>query len=252
MHVLGYKVYFVHYRRFHFSLNRNSRYGLYCSNEPTLDLEKVANQSYPVALEIIFYFGFLITYAVKSLMIPLYMWLPDTHGEAYFSTCMLLAGILLKMGAYKLIQINMELLAHAHFRFSPLLMILGIIQILHATSTSICRHNLKKFISYSSVSHMGFIIIGIGSITSMGLNGAILQILFHGLIGAALFFLGGTCSNRICFVYLEEMGGYVSQCQKHLPCFVVSQWFSSIARNKWFCCRIISFFFGIFTSPNIF
>lgn len=71
---------------------------------------------------------------------------------------------------------------------------------------------------------MGFIIIGIGSITGMGLNGAILQRLSHGLIGAALFLLAGTSCDRIRFVYLEEMGGYLSQCQKYLPCLVVSRW----------------------------
>ncbi|KAK8953147.1 hypothetical protein KSP40_PGU001115 [Platanthera guangdongensis] len=118
---------------------------------------------------------------------------------------MLLAGILLKMGAYGLILINMELLAHDHSRLSPWLVIVGIIQILYASSTSLGQRNFKKRIAYSSVSHMGFIIIGIDSITSMGLNGAILQILSHGLIGAALFFLGGTCWDKICFVYLEEM-----------------------------------------------
>ena len=73
--------------------------GLYGSNEPTLNFETLANQSYPMVLEILFYFGFLIAYAVKSPIIPLHTWLPDTHGEAHYSTCMLLAGVLLKMGA---------------------------------------------------------------------------------------------------------------------------------------------------------
>lgn len=100
---------------------------------------------------------------------------------------MLLAGILLKMGTYGLIRINMELLAHAHSKFSLWLIIVGIIQIFYAASTSLGQRNFKKHIAYSYVSHMGFIIIGIGSITGMGLNGAILQILSHGLIGAALF-----------------------------------------------------------------
>nr|ANO45636.1 NADH-plastoquinone oxidoreductase subunit 4 [Petermannia cirrosa] len=181
--------------------------GLYGSNEPTLDFERLANQSYPASLEIILYFGFLIVYAVKSPIIPLHTWLPDTHGEAHYSTCMLLAGILLKMGAYGLIRINMELLPHAHSIFSPWLVIAGTVQIIYAASTSFGQRNLKKRIAYSSVSHMGFTIIGIGSITDMGLNGAILQILSHGFIGAALFFLAGTSCDRIRLVYLDEMGG---------------------------------------------
>ncbi|MCL7043915.1 hypothetical protein MKW94_020421 [Papaver nudicaule] len=166
-----------------------------------------ANQSYPVGLEIIFYFGFLIAYAVKSPIIPLHTWLPDTHGEAHYSTCMLLAGILLKMGAYGLVRINMELLPHAHSIFSPWLIIVGTVQIIYAALTSPGQRNLKKRIAYSSVSHMGFTIIGIASVTDMGLNGAILQIISHGFIGAALFFLAGTSYDRIRLVYLDEMGG---------------------------------------------
>ncbi|MFS7896077.1 putative NADH:ubiquinone reductase (H(+)-translocating) [Helianthus anomalus] len=176
---------------FHFSLNGSSGF----------------NQSYPVALEIIFYIGFLIAFAVKLPILPLHTWLPDTHGEAHYSTCMLLAGILLKMGAYGLIRINMELLPHAHSIFSPWLMVVGTIQIIYAASTSLGQRNLKKRIAYSSVSHMGFILIGIASITDTGLNGAILQIISHGFIGAALFFLAGTSYDRIRLVYLDEMGG---------------------------------------------
>ncbi|KAL5646647.1 hypothetical protein ACJX0J_003928 [Zea mays] len=181
--------------------------GLYGSNEPGLDLERLINQSYPTTLEILLYFGFLIAYAVKLPIIPLHTWLPDTHGEAHYSTCMLLAGILLKMGAYGLIRVNMELLPHAHYLFSPWLVIIGAVQIIYAASTSLGQRNFKKRIAYSSVSHMGFIIIGIGSITNIGLNGAILQILSHGFIGATLFFLAGTACDRMRLVYLEELGG---------------------------------------------
>lgn len=181
--------------------------GLYGSTEPTFTFEILANRCYPVALEIIFYIGFFIAFAVKLPIIPLHTWLPDTHGEAHYSTCMLLAGILLKMGAYGLVRINMELFPHAHSIFSPWLLIIGATQIIYAASTSLGQRNLKKRIAYSSVSHMGFIIIGIGSITDMGLNGALLQIISHGFIGAALFFLAGMTYDRIRLVSLDEMGG---------------------------------------------
>ncbi|CAN0930778.1 NAD(P)H-quinone oxidoreductase chain 4, chloroplastic, partial [Linum grandiflorum] len=140
---------------------------LYGSNEPTFNFETSANQSYPVALEILFYIVFLIAFAVKLPIIPFHTWLPDTHGEAHYSTCMLLAGILLKMGAYGLIRINMEFLPRAHSIFSPLLIMVGSIQIIYAASTSPGQRNLKKRIAYSSVSHMGFLIIGICSINDM-------------------------------------------------------------------------------------
>nr|YP_009872745.1 NADH-plastoquinone oxidoreductase subunit 4 [Ctenolophon englerianus]QKT26985.1 NADH-plastoquinone oxidoreductase subunit 4 [Ctenolophon englerianus] len=187
---------------------------LYGSNEPTFNFETSANQSYPAAMEILFYIGFLIAFAVKPPIIPLHTWLPDTHGEAHYSTCMLLAGILLKMGAYGLVRINMELLAHAHSIFSPWLIIVGALQIIYAASTSPGQQNLKKRIAYSSVSHMGFLIIGICSMNDIGLNGAILQIISHGFIGAALFFLAGTSYDRIRLVYLDEMGGMATPMPK--------------------------------------
>ncbi|KAI3881386.1 hypothetical protein MKW92_008673 [Papaver armeniacum] len=224
--------------------------GLYASNEPTLNLETLANQSYPVTLEIIFYFDFLIVYAVKSPIIPLHTWLPDTHGEAHYSTCMLLAGILLKMGAYGLVRINMELLPHAHSIFSPWLIIVGTGQIIYAALTSPGQRNLKKRIAYSSVSHMGFTIIGIASVTDMGLNGAILQIISHGFIGAALFFLAGTSYDRIRLVYLDEMGGIAIPMPKIFTMFSSFSMASlALPGMSGFVAELV-IFFGIITSPK--
>nr|UZC36961.1 NADH dehydrogenase subunit 4 [Pteridophyllum racemosum] len=224
--------------------------GLYGSNGPTFYFETSANQSYPVALEIIFYFGFIVAYAVKSPIIPLHTWLPDTHGEAHYSTCMLLAGILLKMGAYGLVRINMELLPHAHSIFSPLLMIIGTVQIIYAASTSPGQRNLKKRIAYSSVSHMGFTIIGIGSITDTGLNGAILQIISHGFIGASLFFLAGTSCDRIRLAYLDEMGGIAIPMPKIFTMFSSFSMASlALPGMSGFVAELVVFL-GIITSPK--
>nr|ATL62502.1 NADH dehydrogenase subunit 4 [Coptosapelta flavescens] len=224
--------------------------GLYGSNEPTLNFETSANRSYPVALEILFYIGFFIAFAVKSPIIPLHTWLPDTHGEAHYSTCMLLAGLLLKMGAYGLVRINMELLAHAHSLFSPWLVIVGTIQIIYAALTSLGQRNLKKRIAYSSVSHMGFIIIGIGSITDTGLNGALLQIISHGFIGAALFFLAGTTYDRIRLVYLDEMGGIAIRMPKIFTMFSSFSMASlALPGMSGFVAELIVFF-GIITSQK--
>nr|YP_009434296.1 NADH dehydrogenase subunit 4 [Camptotheca acuminata]ARJ37146.1 NADH dehydrogenase subunit 4 [Camptotheca acuminata]ARX79288.1 NADH dehydrogenase subunit 4 [Camptotheca acuminata]ATN40493.1 NADH dehydrogenase subunit 4 [Camptotheca acuminata]AUF34389.1 NdhD [Camptotheca acuminata] len=224
--------------------------GLYGSNEPILNFETSANQPYPVALEIIFYIGFFIAFAVKLPIIPLHTWLPDTHGEAHYSTCMLLAGILLKMGAYGLVRINMELLPHAHSLFSPWLIIVGTIQIIYAASTSLGQRNLKKRIAYSSVSHMGFIIIGIGSINDTGLNGAILQIISHGFIGAALFFLAGTSYDRIRLVYLDEMGGIAIPMPKIFTMFSSFSMASlALPGMSGFVAELIVFF-GIITSQK--
>nr|YP_010635741.1 NADH-plastoquinone oxidoreductase subunit 4 [Actinostephanus enpingensis]WBQ47954.1 NADH-plastoquinone oxidoreductase subunit 4 [Actinostephanus enpingensis]WBQ48126.1 NADH-plastoquinone oxidoreductase subunit 4 [Actinostephanus enpingensis] len=224
--------------------------GLYGSNEPTLNFEILANQPYPVGFEILLYLGFFIAFAVKLPIIPLHTWLPDTHGEAHYSTCMLLAGILLKMGAYGLVRINMELFPHAHSIFSPWLMIVGAMQIIYAASTSLGQRNLKKRIAYSSVSHMGFIIIGIGSITDMGLNGALLQIISHGFIGAALFFLAGTTYDRIRIVYLDEMGGIAIPMPKIFTMFSSFSMASlALPGMSGFVAELIVFF-GLLTSPK--
>lgn len=224
--------------------------GLYGSTEPALNFATLVNQSYPAALEIILYIGFFIAFAVKSPIIPLHTWLPDTHGEAHYSTCMLLAGILLKMGAYGLIRINMELLSHAHSIFSPWLVIVGTIQIIYAALTSLGQRNLKKRIAYSSVSHMGFILIGIGSINDTGLNGTILQIVSHGFIGAALFFLAGTSYDRIRLVYLDEMGGIAIPMPKIFTMFSSFSMASlALPGMSGFVAELIVFF-GIITSQK--
>ncbi|KAL4275066.1 hypothetical protein AHAS_Ahas20G0070000 [Arachis hypogaea] len=194
--------------------------------------------------------GFLFTFAVKLPIIPLHTWLPDTHGEAHYSTCMLLAGILLKMGAYGLVRINIELLPHAHSIFSPWLMLLGSIQIIYAASTSLGQRNLKKRIAYSSVSHMSFIIIGIGSISDTGLNGAILQIISHGFISAALFFLAKTGYDRLHLLYLDQMGGMPIPMPKIFTVFsILSMASLALPGMSGFVAELM-IFFGILTNQK--
>ena len=185
------------------------------------DFEALVSKSYPLNLEILIYLGFLIAFAVKLPAIPLHTWLPDTHGEAHYSTCMLLAGILLKMGGYGFIRINMELLPHAHVIFAPWLALFGAIQIVYAALVSLAQQNLKRRIAYSSVSHMGFVLVGTCSLSELGLSGAIFQMLSHGLIGAALFFLAGTSYDRIRTLMLnsEQIGGQGSIMPKMFTMF---------------------------------
>jgi NAD(P)H-quinone oxidoreductase subunit 4 len=177
-------------------------------------METLSHQSYPLGLEILVYIGFLIAYAVKLPVFPFHTWLPDTHGEAHYSTCMLLAGILLKMGGYGFIRINMEILPQAHAIFAPWLVALGACQIVYAALVSSAQLNLKRRIAYSSVSHMGFVLIGAGSLSDLGLSGAMLQMISHGLIGAALFFLAGTSYDRSRTLLLDELGGWASPMPK--------------------------------------
>ncbi|MEO1447641.1 MAG: NADH-quinone oxidoreductase subunit M, partial [Cyanobacteria bacterium J06635_11] len=120
---------------------------------------------------------------------------------------MLLAGILLKMGGYAIIRMNVEMLPDAHAVVAPGLVIFGVVNIIYAALTSFAQNNLKRKIAYSSISHMGFVMIGIGSFTNLGLSGAVLQMVSHGLIGASLFFLVGATYDRTHTLILDEMGG---------------------------------------------
>ena len=173
----------------------------------TFDMQELMAKDFPLKFQLLAYTGFLIAYAVKLPIFPLHTWLPDAHGEATAPVHMLLAGILLKMGGYALIRMNIQMLPDAHAYFAPILVILGVVNIIYAALTSFAQRNLKRKIAYSSISHMGFVLIGIGSFTDLGLSGAVLQMISHGLIGASLFFLVGATYDRTHTLILEEMGG---------------------------------------------
>ena len=155
----------------------------------TFDMRTLADKDIALNFQLWLYGAFFIAYAVKLPIFPLHTWLPDAHGEATAPVHMLLAGILLKMGGYALIRMNAGMLPDAHAYFAPALVILGVVNIIYAALTSFAQRNLKRKIAYSSISHMGFVLIGIASFTNIGLSGAVLQMVSHGLIGASLFFL---------------------------------------------------------------
>ena len=173
----------------------------------SFDMSTLAAKDYAINFQLFMYAAFLIAYAVKLPIFPLHTWLPDAHGEATAPVHMLLAGILLKMGGYAIIRMNLGMLPDAHAVFAPILVIFGIINIIYAALTSFAQRNLKRKIAYSSISHMGFVIIGIASFTNLGLSGAVLQMVSHGLIGASLFFLVGATYDRTHTLVLNEMGG---------------------------------------------
>lgn len=180
----------------------------------TFDMTAVAAKDYALNLQLWLYGAFLIAYAVKLPIFPLHTWLPDAHGEATAPAHMLLAGILLKMGGYALLRMNAGMLPDAHAVFAPILVILGVVNIVYAALTSFAQRNLKRKIAYSSISHMGFVLIGMASFTNIGMSGAVLQMISHGLIGASLFFLVGATYDRTHTLILDEMGGVGQKMKK--------------------------------------
>ena len=181
--------------------------GFYGTEIPNFEFSHLANQDFSQKFQILCYVGLLIAFGVKLPIVPLHTWLPDAHGEATAPVHMLLAGILLKMGGYALLRFNAQLLPLAHAQFAPLLIVLGVVNIIYAALTSFAQRNLKRKIAYSSISHMGFVLIGIGSFSSLGTSGAMLQMISHGLIGASLFFLVGATYDRTKTLKLDEMSG---------------------------------------------
>ena len=186
----------------------------------TFNLTELGLKDYPLSLEMLAYAGFLIAFGVKLPIFPLHTWLPDAHSQASAPISMILAGVLLKMGGYSLIRFNVEILPDAHIKFAPLLVILGVINIVYGAFTAFAQTNLKRRLASSSISHMGFILIGIASFTDLGLNGAMLQMLSHGLIAAALFFLSGATYDRTHTLMMDEMGGMAKVMPKTFALFV--------------------------------
>jgi len=180
--------------------------GFYGTEIPNFEFSHLAAQDFSQKFQILCYVGLLIAFGVKLPIVPLHTWLPDAHGEATAPVHMLLAGILLKMGGYALLRFNAQLLPVAHAQFAPLLIVLGVVNIIYAALTSFAQRNLKRKIAYSSISHMGFVLIGIGSFSSLGTSGAMLQMVSHGLIGASLFFLEFDNSEKPIYFYINSTG----------------------------------------------
>jgi NAD(P)H-quinone oxidoreductase subunit 4 len=171
----------------------------------TFDIAALADKDYPLTLQLLLYAGLLIAFGVKLAIFPLHTWLPDAHGEASAPVSMILAGVLLKMGGYGLIRLNLELLPDAHVYFAPILVALGVINIIYGAFSSFGQCNMKRRLAYSSVSHMGFVLIGIASFNDLGISGAMLQMLSHGLIAAVLFFLTGVTYDRTHTLFMDKM-----------------------------------------------
>ena len=192
---------------------------LFGGGDISFDMVQLGLKDYPLGLELFLYGGLLVAFGVKLAVFPLHTWLPDAHGEASSPISMILAGVLLKMGAYGLIRLNIELLPDAHVYFAPVLVMLGVINVVYGGFASFGQTNMKRRLAYSSVSHMGFVLIGIASFSDLGISGAMLQMLSHGLIASLLFFLAGATYDRTHTMYLDEMGDIAKMMPKIFALF---------------------------------
>jgi NAD(P)H-quinone oxidoreductase subunit 4 len=187
----------------------------------TFDIAELQLKQFPLVLELFLYAGLLVAFGVKLAIFPFHTWLADAHGEASSPVSMVLAGVLLKMGGYGLMRFNLELLPQAHVYFAPLLAILGVVNIVYGALNSFAQTNMKRRLAYSSISHMGFVLLGIVSYTDLGVSGAMLQMLSHGLIASVLFFLAGVTYDRTRTMMMNQMGGIAQAMPKVFALFTI-------------------------------
>jgi NADH-quinone oxidoreductase subunit M len=155
--------------------------------------------------------AFFLGFAVKVPVFPLHTWLPDAHVEAPTAASVLLAGILLKMGTYGFIRISLPILPDAARSWSGFLAALAVVSIVYGAAVAFAQKDMKKLVAYSSVSHMGFVMLGIASLTPEGLNGAVAVMFSHGIVTGMLFFLVGMVYERTHTRMIEDVSGLASQ-----------------------------------------
>lgn len=167
----------------------------------------VAQRDLWFGAQIWLFLAFGLAFAIKVPMFPLHTWLPDAHVEAPTAGSVILAGVLLKMGAYGFLRFNLPLFPQAAFYFAPLMCILAIIGILYGAVVAFAQRDVKKLVAYSSVSHLGFVMLGIFSLNPLGISGAVLQMVNHGLSTGALFLIVGMLYERRHTRDLAAFGG---------------------------------------------
>ncbi|MDZ8235632.1 MAG: NAD(P)H-quinone oxidoreductase subunit 4 [Nostoc sp. ChiQUE01a] len=222
--------------------------GLYGGGNMSFDITVLAMKEYPLSLQLLLYAGLLIAFGVKLAVFPMHTWLPDAHGEASSPVSMILAGVLLKMGGYGLIRLNLEMLPDAHIYFAPVLAILGVVNIIYGALNSFAQTNMKRRLAYSSISHMGFVLLGIASFTDLGINGAMLQMISHGLIASVLFFLAGVTYDRTHTMVMKDMGGIGQAMPKVFALFTIGAMASLALPGMSGFAGELSVFLGITTS----
>ncbi len=161
----------------------------------------------PVALQLWMFLAFALSFAIKVPLFPFHTWLPDAHVQAPTAGSVILAGVLLKMGTYGFIRFCIPLFPEAAIRIAPYISVLAVIGIVYGALVSMVQTDIKKLVAYSSVSHLGFVVLGIFAMTEEGMQGAIMQMVNHGLSTGALFLLVGMIYDRTHTRTISDYGG---------------------------------------------
>ena len=173
------------------------------------------------AAEFWLFVAFFLAFAIKVPLFPFHTWLPDAHVEAPTAGSVLLAGVLLKMGTYGLVRFSLPLFPHVSHLFAPLISGLAIIGIIYGALVAMVQPDMKKLVAYSSVSHLGFVVLGIFSFNVQGMEGAIYQMMNHGVSTGALFLLVGVIYDRRHTRLIEEFGGLANRMPVYAAFFLI-------------------------------
>jgi NADH-quinone oxidoreductase subunit M len=187
----------------------------------TTDIPTLLAYTFPPEMQTWVWFAFLASFAVKLPMWPVHTWLPDAHVEAPTAGSVILAGILLKMGGYGFLRFSIPMFPLASTEFAPLIFALSVIAISYTSLVALAQEDMKKLIAYSSVAHMGFVTIGIFTLTMQGLQGGIFQMLSHGIVSGALFLSVGIIYDRMHTREIAAYGGLADRMPLYAFCFMV-------------------------------
>jgi NADH-quinone oxidoreductase subunit M len=187
----------------------------------TTDITVLLHTNFPLGMQKWLWLGFFASFAVKMPMWPVHTWLPDAHVEAPTAGSVILAGILLKMGGYGFIRFSLPMFPDASQYFAPLIFALSIIAIIYTSLVAFVQEDMKKLIAYSSVAHMGFVTMGLFSMTAQGVEGAVFQMISHGLVSGALFLCVGVIYDRMHTREIAAYGGLVQRMPRYAVALMI-------------------------------
>ncbi|WP_207478835.1 NADH-quinone oxidoreductase subunit M [Arenibaculum pallidiluteum] len=187
----------------------------------TTDVPTLLGTDFPFQMQIWLWLAFFASFAVKVPMWPVHTWLPDAHVEAPTAGSVILAGVLLKMGGYGFLRFSIPMFPEATEYFTPLVYALSVIAIIYTSLVALAQEDMKKLIAYSSVAHMGFVTLGMFTMTTQGVEGSIFQMVSHGIVSGALFLCVGVVYDRLHTREIARYGGLVNNMPRYALVFMI-------------------------------
>jgi NADH-quinone oxidoreductase subunit M len=187
----------------------------------TTDIVTLLHTTFPASMQTWLFIAFFASFAVKVPMWPVHTWLPDAHVEAPTAGSVILAGVLLKMGAYGFLRFSVPMLPQASVNLAPFIYTLSVVAVIYTSLVALAQSDMKKLIAYSSVAHMGLVTIGIFTFNVQGISGALFQMLSHGVVSAALFLCVGVVYDRIHSREIARYGGLADRMPAYATTFMV-------------------------------